>query len=68
MTPDGRHAYITNRDSNKITVIDTASNTVTTTIPVRTDPIWVTTSPDGRHVYVLNFGSNNMSVLTIGSQ
>jgi DNA-binding beta-propeller fold protein YncE len=51
-----------------VSVIDLTSNTVTTTIPVRTDPIWTTTPPDGRHAYVLNYDSNNMSVLTIDSQ
>ena len=38
ITPDEKHAYVTNRDSNNVSVIDTASNMVVATIPVRNTP------------------------------
>ena len=38
VTPDGKHAYVTNVTSNNVSVIDTASNTVVATVPVGTRP------------------------------
>ena len=35
-------------------MIDTATNTVTATIPVGSDPSGVAVSPDGTHAYVAN--------------
>ena len=40
--------------SNTVSVIDTASNTVVTTVPVGTSPHGVAVTPDGKHVYVAN--------------
>ncbi|MGH8509815.1 MAG: calcium-binding protein [Gammaproteobacteria bacterium] len=56
-------AYITNSGSNNVSVIDTASNTVTATVPVGTNPEGVAVTPDGGFVYVANTGSNNVSVI-----
>lgn len=36
--PPGTYAYITNFNTNTVSVIDTATNTVTTTIPVGNGP------------------------------
>ena len=47
-------AYIPNFASNNVSVIDTASNTVTATIPVGIGPQGVAVTPDGRKVYVAN--------------
>ena len=47
-------AYISNFTSNTVSVIDTASNTVTATVAVGTDPYGVAVSPDGARVYVTN--------------
>jgi YVTN family beta-propeller protein/uncharacterized repeat protein (TIGR03803 family) len=59
------NAYITNSGSNNVSVIDTATNTVTATIPVGvgTNPAGVAVSPDGSKVYVANTHSNNVSVI-----
>lgn len=54
---DAQTAYITNYGDNTVSVIDTATNTVTATIPVGVDPYGlnaVAVSPDGRRVYVTN--------------
>jgi YVTN family beta-propeller protein len=34
VTPDGKHAYVTNLNSNNVSLIDTTSNIVVATIPV----------------------------------
>jgi YVTN family beta-propeller protein len=58
-TPDtsltcGTLAYITNSDSNNVYVIDTATNSVRTTVAVGERPIGVTVNPAGTRVYVAN--------------
>jgi len=57
------YAYIANMGSNTISVIDTATNKVTTTIPVGTGPYGVAVSSDGKKVYVANNDSNTVSVI-----
>src|SRR5512145_74001 len=47
-------AYITNFNSNSVSVIDTGNNTLKATIPVGTDPLGVAISPDGSRAYVTN--------------
>jgi YVTN family beta-propeller protein len=58
-----RNAYITNFDDKTVTVIDTATNTVTATIPVGANPEGVGVTPDGRTVYVANVGETFVSVI-----
>ena len=57
------YAYITNHGSNTVSVIDTATNTVTATVPVGSSPWGVAVSPDGTRVYVTNWNSNTVSVI-----
>ncbi len=53
VAPNGRQAYIANRAAGVVTVIDTAVNKVTATIPVTAGPPqYLSFSPDGRRVYV----------------
>jgi YVTN family beta-propeller protein len=47
VTPDGKHAYVTNFNSNTVSVIDTASETVVATVAVGTAPFGVAVTPDG---------------------
>ena len=54
VTPDGTKVYVTNYGSNTVSVIDTATNTVTATVTVGTNPRGVAVSPDGKKVYVAN--------------
>jgi YVTN family beta-propeller protein len=58
-----QNAYITNKVSETLSVIDTASNTVTATIPVGIEPFGVAVSPDGSKVYVGNTVSDTVSVI-----
>src|SRR5574337_284691 len=57
------YAYITNQGSNNVSVIDTATNTVTATVNVGDNPRGVAVNPAGTKVYVTNYGSNNVSVI-----
>jgi len=56
-------AYIANIESNNVSVIDTATNTVTATVNVGSCPQGIAVIPDGTRVYVTNCMSNNVSVI-----
>ena len=56
-------AYITNMDSNNVSVIHTATNNIVTTVNVGSQPWDVAISPNGQKAYVTNGGSNNLSVI-----
>jgi YVTN family beta-propeller protein len=50
-------AYITNQNSNNITVIDTATNNIKANVTGLNYPIGVAVTPDGTKVYVANSGN-----------
>jgi YVTN family beta-propeller protein len=51
--PNGRQLYIANRDVGVVTVVDTAVDVVTATIPIDVGPPqFIAFSPDGRRAYV----------------
>ena len=56
-------AYITNVDSNNVSVIDTATDNVTATVPVGTYPFGVAVNPDGTKVYVTSMEHQHMSTV-----
>jgi YVTN family beta-propeller protein len=56
-------AYITNGDSNNVSVIDISTNNVTASVSVGSNPMGVAVSPNGLKVYVGNANSNNISVI-----
>ena len=56
-------AYISNNDDDTISVVDTATNTVTSTVPVGDDPEGVAVNPAGTRVYVTNESDNTVSVI-----
>jgi YVTN family beta-propeller protein len=62
VSPDGSKVYVVNEGSGSVSVIDTATNTVTT-IPVGQSPKGVAVTPDGSKVYVVNEGSSSVSVI-----
>nr|WP_329286906.1 IPT/TIG domain-containing protein [Streptomyces sp. NBC_00691] len=62
LSPDGGRLYVGDFNSNSVAVVDTASNTVTATIPT-SDPVGIAVTPDGAHVYVGNRLGNSVSVL-----
>lgn len=54
---DGTKVYVTNSNSTTITIIDTATNTVTGTIGGFDGPSGMVITPDGKTAYVNNYGS-----------
>ena len=63
VSPDGTKVYVTNYESNNVSVIDTATNTVISTVDVGARPGGIAVSPDGTKVYVTNEFSSNVSVI-----
>jgi len=63
VTPDGAYAYVSNRSSSTVSVIDTSKNSVIKSIFVGGSPSGITVTPDGKYVYVNNYGSGTVSVL-----
>jgi YVTN family beta-propeller protein len=56
--------YAANNVTNNVSVIDTVTNTVITTVPVGDGPFGLAVSPDGSVVYVANNDTgNNVSVI-----
>ena len=58
---DGTNIYIANYTSNNVSVVDPATNTVTTTIGVGNQPYGV--AYDGTNIWVTNESSNSLSKL-----
>ncbi|MBK8741332.1 MAG: YncE family protein [Betaproteobacteria bacterium] len=56
-------AYITNHGGSTVSVLDTATNTVITTITVGLHPYGVAVNAAGSRAYVTNEGSHNVSVI-----
>src|SRR5215207_2081429 len=53
VAPNGRYAYIANRDAGVVTVLDTTLDKVTATIEIEAGPPrFITFSPDGGRAYV----------------
>src|SRR5262249_39230637 len=53
VSPNGRQAYIANKDPQLVTVVDTAVNQVTATIPIPAGPPrFLAFAPDGQKLYV----------------
>jgi YVTN family beta-propeller protein len=57
------YTYVTNVDSNTVSVIDNSTNTVIKNIPVGSQPSAITVNSDTGNVYVTNLYSNTISVI-----
>ena len=57
------YVYVANYGSKNVSVIDTSTNAVITTISVGSSPYGVAITPNGLYSYVTNLGSNNVSVI-----
>lgn len=60
-------AYVANSASDTVSVIDTATNSVVTTIAVGDNPAAVAITPDGSKAYVTNYQSLTVSVIDIAT-
>ncbi|GLZ52639.1 serine/threonine-protein kinase [Actinomycetospora sp. NBRC 106378] len=56
VAPDGRFAYVANRDAATLTVVDVAAGSAVGTIPVGGSPQAVAFAPDGDRAYVAVLG------------
>jgi len=59
---DGSRLYAANHESNVISVIDTATDRVLTTVPVGKSPHSVLAHPDLPYVYNVNYDDNTLTV------
>lgn len=59
LTPNGKELVVTNSADNTVSIVDTATNTVTATINVGTSPLGVAITPDGTRAYIANLGDGN---------
>jgi YVTN family beta-propeller protein len=57
------NAYIANQGSGTVSVIDTSTNTVSTTITVGTNPGGTAVTTDGATAYISNYTDNTVSVI-----
>jgi YVTN family beta-propeller protein len=61
----GTKVYVTNWDSNSVSVIDTVTNKVIATEPVGKGPNGVAVTPDGSKVYVANSGEYSSGYVSV---
>ena len=59
------NAYVSNSNSDSVSVIDTTTNTVVATIPTGKAPVNPTFTPDRRHVYVSNSQAGTLTVIDV---
>jgi YVTN family beta-propeller protein len=64
-SPDGKHAYITNFGDRTLSVVDTITNSVATTVVVPGYPEAVAVSPDGERIYVGGYWSGAVAVISV---
>jgi len=63
IAPDGKFAYIANRDAGVITVVDTAIDKVVATIPIPNGPPqYLAFAPDGTRLYISVFNDPDHSI------
>lgn len=65
MALSGPFAYVTNRNSNSVSVIDSSTGLVVDTVfaGIGVFPQYIAITPDGRFAWVGNAGSNDISVI-----
>jgi YVTN family beta-propeller protein len=67
VSPDGRTAYVANRRSGSVSVLDTSSRELIATISVEGNPWAIALSPDGSRAYVTT-GAPFLSVIDTASK
>jgi YVTN family beta-propeller protein len=59
--------YVANSGNATVSAISSASNVITSTIPVGDHPIAMAETPDGKKLYVVNSGSTSNSVTVVNT-
>jgi gliding motility-associated-like protein len=65
VSPDGSKLYVANSNSQSVSVVSLATNTVVSDISVGSVPYGMCVSPDGSKLYVANNASNNISIVNL---
>lgn len=65
LSPDGKYLWAVNRDSNSVSVVDTATRRLIYTIPVGREPRVLAITPNGQRVFVANALDNGVSVIDV---
>jgi len=66
LDPSGRYAYVTNGESNSVTILDTATHRVVSTIEgVGRDPQQIVIHPKGKVAYVPCYDTANVHVIDL---
>lgn len=61
--PDGRRAWVTNRDDDSVSAIDPAGRTVVETIAVAGQPLGIAVHPSGAPLYVAQLKAHAVAVI-----
>jgi gliding motility-associated-like protein len=65
VSADGSKLYVANSNSQSVSVVNLATNTVVSDISVGSVPYGMCVSPDGSKLYVANNASNNISIVNL---
>ena len=63
VTPDGSRVYIANSGNNTVSVMATATNTITATVAGLSSPQGIAITPNGTRAYVTNSAVDTVSVI-----
>ncbi|MBI4522602.1 MAG: beta-propeller fold lactonase family protein [Deltaproteobacteria bacterium] len=66
--PRGVLAYVTNEDSNSVTIIDRSIDRVIDVIEVGVRPKGIVVSPDSSRAFIVNSGSHSLTILDLRDQ
>lgn len=64
VSPDGTRVYLADDGNGTLSVIDTATNSLITTVELGGNPTGLAVSPDGRNVYVTDRINGTLSVIS----
>lgn len=69
VTPDGSRVYVSNSTGGSVSVINTSTQSVTSTITslVGTTPVGISVDATGTYAYVANYASGTVTRITVGS-
>jgi YVTN family beta-propeller protein len=65
LSPDGKRTYVTNFGDSTLSVLDTITNSVVTTVDVPGHPDAVVVSPGGQRIYVGDYWSGAVTVVSV---
>ena len=63
LSPDGSKAFVTNRNDDTVSVINTTTSTVISTVNVGDAPLGITLNFDGSKAYITNSNAGTISVI-----